>query len=284
MWLTGRAKQGCPPALTWVSAPGGAGPHAAGMRLHPASHALLRVVCAALALLVVACRWEVQYGSPPPAPPPDAFVSIDDEDAKVESASASLAGDVECPGCFATDWQYGSCPAIECPNESGTEMRWTNTTSGVSGPVTHGVFPACNCPFFAYNYCYSACEHAWWASVPLVFGNNDIVVRATVPGYADGSDSIVIQRVPPAPAWNTPAPGPGQVTLSWAGVASATSYNLYWSTTPYGWSSLCTKIPAVTSPYTQYGLASGVEHYYYVTALVGDAESFDSTMLAATPQ
>lgn len=158
--------------MTCVSAPGSASPHAAGMRLHPASCALSRVACAALALLLVACRWEVQYGSPPPPPPPEAFVGIDDQAGKVESVSASLQGDVECPGCFATDWQYGSCPAIECPDESGTEMR----------------------------------------------------------------------------------------------------------------SSLCVKIPAVTSPYTQYGLAGGVEHYYYVTALVGDAESFDSAQMVATPQ
>ena len=243
-----------------------------------------RVACAALALLAAGC-WDESYEDPNPPPPFPAWVSIEDHDTRVTAATAWLEGEAECPGCFASGWQYGSCPVITCPSAEGSTVRWSNLDSGASGDATHGIVPACHCPWpWGYGYCYTACNHVWWTGVPLQLGDNEIVVSAIVPGYDEGSDSILIQRVPEAPAWATLEPGPGQVTLSWTAVAGATSYNLYWSTTPYGWSSLCTRLENVTSPYTHTGLASGVPHYYFVTALAGDAESFDSLQESATPQ
>ena len=244
--------------------------------------ALLRVACATLAMLVSAC-WDAGYDDPEPQPPPTAYVSIDDRDTRTEGTAAWLEGEAECPDCTSTDWQYGSCPEITCPTQNG-EVRWTNLTTGAAGSATHGAVPACHCPWpWGYGYCYSACSHVWWTSVPLEFGDNDIVVSATMPGYAEGSAAILIQRVPATPSWLPPVAGAGQVTLSWTASEGATSYNLYWSTIPYAWASLCTKLENVTSPYTQTGLAGGVPHYYYVTALAGEVEGFDSVRLTATP-
>ncbi len=246
--------------------------------------ALFRAACAALALLAAGC-WDDGYDDPPSGPPATAWVSIDDPPTKVEAASASLEGQVECPECFSSGWQYGSCPVIGCPSGEGTDVRWANHTTGASGTTTHGIVPTCHCPWpWGYGYCYSACRHVWWASVPLTLGDNDIEVSATAPGYAEGSESVLVQRVPVAPSWLPPEVATGSVTLAWTTSEGATSYDLYWSTTPYGWASLCTRIGNVASPYTHTGLAGGVEHYYFVKALAGAAEGFDSTRLAVTPQ
>jgi len=254
------------------------------MSVHRLSRALLWAAPAALATLASGC-WEAADEQPESGPPAQAYVYIEDHDGKVEAAAAWLQGEAECPECFASDWQYGSCPVIECPSTAGMDVRWTNMTSGAAGTATHGIVSACHCPWpWGYGYCYSACNHVWWATVPLELGDNDIVVAATAPGYAEGTDSILIQRVPAAPDWTTVEPGPGAVTLAWTAVDGATSYNLYWSTTPYGYSALCTRIEGVTAPFTHLGLASGVTVYYYVTALAGDAESFDSLRTEATPQ
>ena len=247
--------------------------------------AALRCAWVALAApgLLAGC-WDVGFeSSDEPGPPPTAFVWIDQADSKVDTASVQLQGEAECDGCPpATGWLYMECPAIQCP-DTRADVYWTNETAGTTGTTTHFITPACHCPPFSYNYCYSACNHVWWTWVPLVYGANDVRLHASAPGLATGTDSAQIERVPPAPAWLAAQPGAGQVTLGWSAVGDATSYNLYWSTTPYRWSSLCEKIANVTSPYTHTGLASGLTHYYYVTGLVGEAESFDSPMLAATP-
>ena len=248
------------------------------------SSVVLRAFVAALSVLVSAC-WDDIAGEPSSGPPASAWVSIEDHDAKVDTAAAWLDGEAECPGCFASGWQQGQCPQIQCPSAEGMDVRWTNHSTGANGAATHGILPACHCPWpWAYGYCYSACNHVWWATVPLTLGDNDIEVTATVPGFAEGSDSLLIKRAPVAPAWLPALPGPGQVTLAWGAADGATSYNLYWSTTAYVWSSLCTKIANVTSPYTHAGLASGVVHYYYVTAVAGGVESFDSSRLEAIPE
>ena len=258
------------------------------MTRHPALRAGRCLLVAALPLLLASkCYFAYTSSdeSPPPTPPPDAYVSIDSPPTKLDTASASLQGEAECPDCFASDWQYGSCPVIECPSAAGLGMSWTNHTTGASGTPTHGVFATCNCPWpWGYGYCYSACRHAWWATVPLAWGDNDVEVLATAPGYAPGGRSVSIQRVPLAPSWTDVQPGPGSVQLAWTAVEGATSYNLYWSTTPYGWAALCTKIENVTSPYLHAGLPGGVTTYYYVTALAGTAESFDSQRTEAIPQ
>lgn len=242
----------------------------------------LRVACTALTLLVAAC---IDFGldDPEPEPTAQAWVWIDPADSKVDTASVSLGGEAECPGCPMSDWQYQVCPELTCP-DTGIDVIWTNVTTGATGPATHGEFADCHCPIFQYGYCYSACNHFWWATVPLVYGENRVEVSASGSGRATGMASTAVGRVPVPPAWAGIQPGPGSVTLNWQPVANATSYNVYWSTTAYIYASLCTKIEGVTAPFLHAGLASGTPHYYFVTALVGDAESFDSQRLMATPQ
>ena len=240
------------------------------------------VALAALGLLAPGCVSNGEVGGP--LPPPTAFVSIDWADPKVDTTTIDLRGEAEGAGCPPpTDWQVGQCPAIACPPASGLDVTWSNDALGATGETWHVIGAECFCPVFAYGYCYSDCHHVWLATVPLAFGANSIAIRASGPGFTPGTKTTQVERIPQPPAWLAPQPGIGEVTLSWSAVDGATSYDLYWSTTQWGTSSLCTRIASVTSPFTHTGLEAGVTYYYFVTALAGVAESVDSPQLAVIP-
>jgi hypothetical protein len=244
------------------------------------------IACAAAAatgLLVSGC--DVDYDDPPSGGPATAFVWIAPSDTVVDRTAIQLQGDTECDDCpRPTAWVPPPCPPISCPTSTRIEISWTNRANGATARAAQVIAPVCHCSMFLYGYCYSACKHGWWATVPLAFGANQIEVAATRPGYVTGTETRSVERVPQPPAWIGAEAGPGEITLSWVPVEGATSYNLYWSTTPYSYASLCEKIEDVSSPYTHSGLANGETHYYYVRALNGGSESFDSRRLEATPQ
>lgn len=66
--------------------------------------------------------------------------------------------------------------------------------------------------------------------------------------------------------------GIGQATVSWAPLAGAISYNLYWGTTA-GISLASTKITNVASPYVHTGLIVGSTYYYRVSAVTAAGET-----------
>jgi len=70
--------------------------------------------------------------------------------------------------------------------------------------------------------------------------------------------------------------------LAWPAVAGATSYNVYWSTSP-GVTKSSNKISGVTSPYTHSGLTNGIAYYYIVTALALGQESAVSQQTSGAP-
>ena len=71
----------------------------------------------------------------------------------------------------------------------------------------------------------------------------------------------------------TAGPGAGNITLQWAPVTGATSYNLYWGTAPGLTTNL---ISGVTSPYVHGGRATGTTYYYAVTAVNTGGEGVKS--------
>lgn len=77
--------------------------------------------------------------------------------------------------------------------------------------------------------------------------------------------------------------GNGQVTIAWTTVSSATSYNIYWSTTSGITKANGTQIPDATSPYTHTGRTNGTTYYYIVTAVNSSGESVESVQASATP-
>ena len=91
--------------------------------------------------------------------------------------------------------------------------------------------------------------------------------------------------VPSAPASVNAFAGDGQVTIGWSGVSGsgATSYNIYWSTTPGVTKATGTKISNVMCPYNHTGLTNNITYYYVVTAVNSYGESSESGEVSVTP-
>jgi len=96
-------------------------------------------------------------------------------------------------------------------------------------------------------------------------------IRSTI-SYAG---AVTLLPVPPAaPAITaTAGPGAGNITLLWAPVIGATSYNLYWGTAPGLTTNL---ISGVTSPFIHTGRTTGTTYYYAVTAVNSGGEGLKS--------
>jgi hypothetical protein len=124
----------------------------------------------------------------------------------------------------------------------------------------------------------------------LFFGTaSEIAAIDIINKYATESDWIAAGRQPgtywlffeigssvaiPDPPVAVAVGGSGEITLSWATVSGATSYNVYWSATPgSGSGGGATKVTGATSPLVQSGLADDTTRYYVVTAVNAGGES-----------
>jgi len=76
--------------------------------------------------------------------------------------------------------------------------------------------------------------------------------------------------------------GQRQNTITWGAVAGATSYNIYWSTTPGVTTASVNKAVGAVSPYLHSNLTPAITLYYIVTAVVG-VESTPAAEVNATP-
>jgi len=89
-------------------------------------------------------------------------------------------------------------------------------------------------------------------------------------------------NVPSAPTGVTAVAGDRKATISWNAVGNATTYNIYWSTSPDLSSQSGTKLANAKSPYTHSGLTQGSTYYYIITAANEFGESDDSTKSSVT--
>jgi fibronectin type 3 domain-containing protein len=87
---------------------------------------------------------------------------------------------------------------------------------------------------------------------------------------------------PAAPAGLSATGGAGQVTIAWAPVSNATSYNVYYSTASGVTTTTGTKLSTSTNNYVQTGLTAGTTYYYIVTALNIAGESAASAQVQAS--
>lgn len=99
---------------------------------------------------------------------------------------------------------------------------------------------------------------------------------------ATTATSQPVPVVPAAPINLVATGGTNQVSVSWGAVNSASSYNVYYTTSSGVTKSTGTKIANATSPMVQTGLAAGTTYYYVVTSVNSAGESIDSVQVAAT--
>lgn len=105
-------------------------------------------------------------------------------------------------------------------------------------------------------------------------------------GESPGSNEISLTAssaaLPARPVGLTAAAGNTTVTLNWDDVPGATSYRVYWSTSP-GVTTANASFTCTTSPCTHSGRTNGTTYYYAVTALISALESALSAEVSATP-
>ena len=101
--------------------------------------------------------------------------------------------------------------------------------------------------------------------------------------YGEGLESQEVSatpnqggNTPSAPTGVTSVAGDREATISWNAVDNATTYNIYWSTSPDVSSQSGTRLADAKSPYTHSGLTMGITYYYVITAANGYGEGADS--------
>jgi hypothetical protein len=107
---------------------------------------------------------------------------------------------------------------------------------------------------------------------PASFSDDEILIREPE-----------MQPPPPPPANANATPGDGQVTITWDSFPKATSYHLYWSTTPGVSKATGTKVVTVTSPYILTGLDNDTTYYVVITSENNYGESHESSEISAAP-
>ena len=107
----------------------------------------------------------------------------------------------------------------------------------------------------------------------------------SVGGGAESSPSPeAAAAVPPDPPIVLSATGgTSEVTIDWAPVSGATSYNIYWDTVSGVTKAGGTQIAGATAPHVHAGRSNGTEYYYVITALLGTGESVESVEVSAQP-
>ena len=121
-----------------------------------------------------------------------------------------------------------------------------------------------------------------YTHVGLTNGTTYYYVVTGVNQYGEGLESQEASatpnqgNTPAAPTGVTVVAGDREAVISWNAVDTATTYNIYWSTSPDLSSQNGTILANVKSPYTHSGLTQGKTYYYVVTAASGFGESDDS--------
>lgn len=112
------------------------------------------------------------------------------------------------------------------------------------------------------------------------------VFACSSPTGSSGSgsaNSTVAASVPAAPTNVTATSSTSQVTISWASVSGATSYNVYRALSSGVTKSTGSSFSGLSSPYLQTSLSNGTSYFYVVTAVNSAGESVESSQVSATP-
>lgn len=122
----------------------------------------------------------------------------------------------------------------------------------------------------------------------LTNGTTYYYIIAGVNQYGEGLASQEVSatpdqgNLPSPPTGITTVAGDRKATISWNAVSNASTYNIYWSTSPDVSSQSGTKLANVNSPYIHSGLLQGNTYYYVITSVSKYGESDDSVKSSVT--
>ena len=153
----------------------------------------------------------------------------------------------------------------------------TFTINGVTGTVIYSDKTATFTPYANLAY-WQAYTGTITTDVTDMAGNH-----IQSPYTLSFSTEAAPGSAPTTPTGVTTTTADKQVTVSWAAVSGATSYNIYWSNTTGVTKTNGTPIAGATSPYIHTALTNGTAYYYVVTAVNSYGETAASSQVSAMP-
>ncbi|MBI5207638.1 MAG: fibronectin type III domain-containing protein [Candidatus Firestonebacteria bacterium] len=126
------------------------------------------------------------------------------------------------------------------------------------------------------------------------------IITAKKSGYKDYTNTIEITKetiihniqmtkddnsnlLPLPPTEIIAIPEDSKITVTWTGSSKATSYNIYWATTPGVNKITGTKVENILSPFIHNDLTNGTSYYYIITGINKYGEGKESIEVSATP-
>ncbi|RII27971.1 MAG: hypothetical protein CXR31_05935 [Geobacter sp.] len=206
-------------------------------------------------------------------------VNVAGESAPSAQVSATTAAPAPQPPSAPT----GITATVVSPNQ--VNVSWSAVTGAVSYNIywstTTGVTPSTGTLIAnatsPYSHTGLTASTTYYYVVTAVNAAGE-----SAPSAQASATTAATPQPPAAPTGVTAVGGTNQVTVSWAAVAGATSYNLYWSTTTGVTPATGTLIANVTSPFVHMGLTPSTTYYYVVTAVNAVGSSAPSAQVSAT--
>lgn len=120
-------------------------------------------------------------------------------------------------------------------------------------------------------------------AVPIVLLVSLIGLPACGGGGGGGGSGPSNSSAPSTPAGVAAVPGSREVEITWNAVSGASSYVVYWSTSPTVIPATASTVATTDTTFTHQGLINGTSYYYSVSARNGAGESAPSAVTMATP-
>ncbi len=163
------------------------------------------------------------------------------------------------------------------------------TWSTVPGAVSYNLYHSTTAPVTKSSGIKIGSATSPATHAGLVNGTRYYYVVTAVGVGGESVESMMASAVPQVtptvpPSGISATPGDGRVTLAWAEMPAATSFNVYFGTAAGVTKAAGTKVQEAANPFAHTGRTNGTRYYYVVTAVNGAGEGAESMEVSAIPQ